>query len=126
MFNVAIYLFGWFVYTGIPMVDNHPFLATWIFNNIATVLISSLPAPSKTSSVQYLYWFKVLNTITGNLKRAQSTALENSPNWQAAVDNHLEKLSSGELQPTSALEAVVQNPNVEINATIVAVKKENS
>lgn len=98
----------------LTFINGHPYITasvlTWLFNNIVTVLISSLPAPTKTSSAQYVYWFKVANTIIGNLKRAQSTALENSPNWQAAVDAHLEKLSSGEIVPTSALEAQVKNP----------------
>jgi hypothetical protein len=66
---------------------------TWLFNNIITVLVSELPAPTKDSSAKYAYWFKVLNTIIGNLKRAQSTAIENSPNWQAAVNAHLQTLS---------------------------------
>ncbi len=77
-------------------MHGHPYLVsvagTWIFNNIITVMISSLAAPTKESSASYVYWFKVLNSITGNLKRAQSTALENSPNWQDAVNAHLQKL----------------------------------
>jgi hypothetical protein len=60
-------------------------LGTWIFNNIITVLITSMPAPTKDSSVKYQYWFKVLNTIIGNLKRAQSTAIESSPNYRDAL-----------------------------------------
>jgi hypothetical protein len=77
-------------------VITHPYLlavgATWVFNNIVTALISALPAPTKDSTARYVYWFKVANTITGNLKRAQSTALEDSPNWQAAIDAHLQKM----------------------------------
>jgi hypothetical protein len=73
----------------------HPYLAsivaTWIFNNVITVLVSSMPAPTKDSTGKYVYWFKVLNTFIGNVRRAQSTAVENSPNWQDAVQAHLEK-----------------------------------
>ena len=93
----------------VQFVHGHPYLVsvagTWIFNNIITVMISSLAAPTKESSASYVYWFKVLNSITGNLKRAQSTALENSPNWQDAVNAHLQKLSdNGTLlvKPTTA------------------------
>jgi hypothetical protein len=68
-------------------------IATWLFNNVATALISSLPAPTKDSSAKYVYWFKVGNTICGNFKRAQSTAIEQSPNWQAAMDAHLQSIS---------------------------------
>lgn len=71
---------------------HHPYAAmigTWLVNNVVTAMISSLPAPTATSAPSYVYWFKVLNTVAGNFKRAQSTAIENSPNWQAAVDKHM-------------------------------------
>jgi hypothetical protein len=75
----------------------HPYasavVATWILNNVISALVSSLPAPTKDSSPKYVYWFKVANTIIGNLRRAQSTAIENSPNWAAAVAAHLEKVN---------------------------------
>jgi hypothetical protein len=74
-------------------VEQHPYLvsavATWLVNNVITALISSLPSPTATSTVKYQYWFKVLNTISGNVQRARSTAIEQSPNWQDAVDRHL-------------------------------------
>jgi len=78
---------------------HHPYLAstiaTWLFNNIVTALISNLPAPTKDSTPNYVYWFKVLNTIIGNLQRAKSTALEQSPNWQDAkqvvIQQHIEQ-----------------------------------
>lgn len=77
----------------IQLFHLHPYtasiIATWIFNNIISALIGNLPAPTKDSSAKYVYWFKVLNTVIGNIKRAQSTALENSPNWQAAVEKHI-------------------------------------
>jgi len=77
--------------------QQHPYsttvVATWVFNNIITVLVSSLPAPTKDSTVSYQYWFKVANTIIGNINRAHATAIEKSPNWQdavdKAVDNHV-------------------------------------
>jgi hypothetical protein len=74
------------------LYQQHPYsasiISTWIFNNIITVMISSLPSPTKDSSVAYSYWFKVLNTIIGNLSRAKNTALESSPNYQDAVVSH--------------------------------------
>jgi hypothetical protein len=82
----------------VQLFTRHPYLAsvasTWVFNNIITVLVSSLPAPTKESSTSYVYWFKVLNSVIGNVKRAQSTRLENSPNWQDAVDAHLQKIAA--------------------------------
>lgn len=77
----------------IQWIARHPYLsaavATWVFNNIITVLVSSLPAPTQKSSARYVYWFKVANTIIGNVARAHSTAVELSPNWQDAVTKHL-------------------------------------
>jgi hypothetical protein len=82
----------------ISWVIKHPALAsiigTWVFNNIVTVLVSSLPAPTQDSSAKYVYWFKVANTIIGNIARANSTALEKSPNWEAAVNAHIAKLAA--------------------------------
>jgi hypothetical protein len=69
-------------------------IGTWLFNNIITVLVSSLDAPTKDSSARYRYWFKVLNSVIGNVARAKSTALELSPNWQAAMDAHLAKVAA--------------------------------
>lgn len=74
----------------------HPYLAsavaTWIFNNIVTNAITSLPAPTKDSTAKYVWFFKFSNAIlAGNIKRAQSTAVENSPNFQDAV----QKLNGG-------------------------------
>ena len=69
-------------------------VATWIFNNIITVLVSNLPAPAKDSSVRYVYWFKVLNSIAGNVARARSTAIEQSPNWQPAVEAHIATIAA--------------------------------
>lgn len=85
-------------------IFRHPYIsgavATWIFNNIVTVLVSSLPAPTANSSGKYIYWFKASNSIIGNLARASSTALEKSPNWEAAVSAHIEKVQSGLLNVT--------------------------
>jgi hypothetical protein len=67
----------------------HPWIisiaGTWVFNNIVTALISAMNAPTKDSTGRYIYWFKVLNNFTGNVRRAQSTAIEQSPNWDDAV-----------------------------------------
>jgi hypothetical protein len=91
---------------GIQFLQSHPYMAlsagsiaaTWVFNNILTVLVSELPAPTKDSTPKYIYWFKVANTIIGNLKRAHSTAIEQSPNWKAAADNHVQQLAdSGQI-----------------------------
>jgi len=82
----------------VQLFQAHPYWAsiitTWVFNNVITVMVSSLPAPTKDSKPAYVYWFKVLNTIIGNVKRAQSTALEQSPNWQDAIAAHVAKMQT--------------------------------
>jgi len=68
-------------------------VATWLFNNVITVMITSLPAPTRDSTPGYVYWFKVANTIIGNIQRAKSTAIESSPNWAAASQAHVDKMN---------------------------------
>ena len=53
---------------------------------VADVFISSLPAPTAQSSESYRYWFTVANKFAANWSRAKSTAVENSPNFAAAVN----------------------------------------
>lgn len=67
----------------------------------ADVFISSLPAPSATSSAQYRYWFTVANKFAANWSRAKSTAVEGSPNFQDAVNN----LPGPENKPVVIVEA---------------------
>lgn len=78
-------------------IQHHPFIivsfvsgaSVWVFNNVVTVLVSSLPAPTKDSSPKYVYWFKVANTIVGNLQRAHGSRIEDSPNFKDAVNKLL-------------------------------------
>lgn len=76
----------------------HPYLftgvVTWVFTNVVTVLVSSLPAPTAQSKPGYVYWFKVANGIVGNLQRAKSTAIEQSPNFLPAVEAYLANLQN--------------------------------
>ena len=53
---------------------------------VFSAFVSSLPAPTATSSAKYQFWFKFFNTIAGNLSRAKMTAVESSPNFQDAVN----------------------------------------
>lgn len=52
----------------------------------ADIFISSLPAPTAQSSSSYRYWFTVANKFAANWSRAKSTAVENSPNFEQAVN----------------------------------------
>jgi hypothetical protein len=93
---------------GIQFLQSHPWLIGslvsavlavpgFLFNSVVTVLVSELPAPTKDSTQKYIYWFKVTNKIVGNWQRAKSTKLENSPNWQAAVEAHVQQLADSGL-----------------------------
>jgi hypothetical protein len=62
-------------------------IVTWFTNSGLTRIISALPAPSAASTPKYIFWFKFLNNyIAGNSSRANNTAVESSPNFQAAVN----------------------------------------
>jgi hypothetical protein len=81
----------------IVFVQKHPFVivsavsgaTVWLFNNVITVMVSSLPAPTKDSGPKYIYWFKVANTVVGNLQRAHGSRIEDSPNFKDAVQKYL-------------------------------------
>ena len=83
----------------VQFVQHHPYIivsavsgaTVWLFNNVITVMISSLPAPTKDSTAKYVYWFKVANTIVGNLQRAHGSRIEDSPNFKDAVKKYLEQ-----------------------------------
>lgn len=54
-----------------------------------SALVGGMPAPTANSGVAYKWTFASLNILASNISRAKSTTIENSPNWQAAVDQHL-------------------------------------
>lgn len=64
----------------------HQILGTLIAGIIWSSMISSLPAPTATSSPQYVFCFKFLNALAANFARAYSTKVEQSPNFQDAVN----------------------------------------
>lgn len=59
---------------------------TWVVNVGFTRVVSALPAPTEISTSKYQFWFKFLNNLAGNASRASSTAVESSPNFQAAIN----------------------------------------
>lgn len=67
------------------MLRHHQVISTVATFWIVSAFISSLPAPTATSSGFYQFFFKFSNTLGGNLLRALSTAVENSPNFTAAA-----------------------------------------
>lgn len=71
-------------------IHQHPYalIAAYI---VVSNAISALPAPTAKSSAFYSWLFKFANGIGGNLARAFNTTIEKSPNWQAAVDQHVQQ-----------------------------------
>lgn len=63
----------------------HQVLCTLAGGYAWSAFISALPAPTATSSAMYQFWFKFFNLLAANIARAKSTAVENSPNFVAAV-----------------------------------------
>lgn len=52
---------------------------------VLSAAISSLPSPTADSTKFYQWFFKFSNAIAANISRAYSTAVEGSPNFQAAI-----------------------------------------
>lgn len=66
-------------------------LLNWIFSAYA----SSLRAPTAQSSQSYVSWFAIVNRVAGNLARIDPPKVEDSPNFEAAVEAYLKKQPPG-------------------------------
>jgi len=82
--------------TNLEILMQHPALfwlvaVAWALNLVMTACVAALPAPTEQSSAKYIWWFKFLNSVVGNLHRARNTAVEQSPNWQAAVEKEIQR-----------------------------------
>jgi len=64
----------------------HQVLCTLAVGYVWSAFISALPAPSATSSTLYKFFFAFLNVLAANIARAQNAKVENSPNFQGAVN----------------------------------------
>lgn len=63
----------------------HQVIATLAIGYVWSSFISALPAPTATSGAFYVFAFKFLNVLAANIARAKGPQVENSPNFQAAV-----------------------------------------
>lgn len=70
---------------------------------LASVLVGALEAPTAQSTPKYRYWFKVANTIVGNLKRANPPKIEDSPNFEAALNAAIQKIAESKGKTTPAV-----------------------
>ena len=68
--------------------------ATLTAGAVWSAFVSSLPAPTIHSTPKYQFWFKFFNTLAANFARAKSTAVENSPNFAAAVNAQNAKMGT--------------------------------
>lgn len=67
----------------------HSELGHFILYFAGISFIGGMPAPTATSGVAYKWAFASLNSFAGNLARAFSTKIEKSPNWEPAVQQHI-------------------------------------
>jgi len=72
--------------TIVTFVTAHQVLVTLMAGYLWSSFISALPSPQATSSMFYTFMFKFLNVLAANIARAQNSSVENSPNFQAAVN----------------------------------------
>ncbi len=73
--------------TIVSFVTAHQVLSTFIVTSVWSSFISALPAPTATSTPWYQFVFRFCNYLAFNISRGNSTKVENSPNFQAAVNN---------------------------------------
>jgi hypothetical protein len=59
--------------------------------------ISALPAPTAQSTTNYQFWFKFFNYLAANVSRAESSHIETSPNFEAAINAVLLKRGSNKV-----------------------------
>jgi hypothetical protein len=59
-------------------------------------LVGGMPAPTATSSTAYKWAFSSLNIFAANFARAAGPKIENSPNFQAALN--IQQAGQGQLQ----------------------------
>ena len=67
------------------LITQHPTISAVIGYYVVSAAIGAMPAPQAGDSRWYLFLFKFLNTLGGNLTRAFNTAVESSPNFGGAV-----------------------------------------
>src|ERR1700742_1264257 len=59
-----------------------------------TSAVSSIPAPTAQSTPRDVFWFQFLNKLAGNWSRANIPSIENSPNWEAALNAAIDKANA--------------------------------
>ncbi len=69
----------------VSFLQAHPTTDTLVAYYVASAFIGALPAPRAESTQVYLFAYKFMNTLGGNLTRAFATRVEASPNFQPAV-----------------------------------------
>ena len=73
----------------VKLYQAHEIWGTLMLTTLWTAFVGSFAAPTKTSSALYVFWFKFSNTLAGNIQRANSTSIEQSPNFLDAANAKL-------------------------------------
>jgi hypothetical protein len=62
------------------------------FKAIVDLVANALPAPTATSTQEYIFWFKLVNNASLNFNRAKNNArVEDSPNFVAAAEAYMQQ-----------------------------------
>lgn len=73
----------------IDLFHAHEVWGTLMLTTVWTAFVGSFDAPTKDSKPFYRWVFKFLNLSAGNIQRANSTSIEQSPNFHDAVNSKL-------------------------------------
>lgn len=81
----------------IQWIDSHGIFLLFV-GIISNTLVGYLPSPTKDSKASYVYLFKVSNSLVFQFARAFKSKIENSPNWEDAIQKHLENSDNPNLK----------------------------
>lgn len=62
------------------------------FKSTVALVANSLPAPTATSTPEYIFWFKLVNNASFNFNRAKNLArIQDSPNFIPAAEAYMQQ-----------------------------------
>lgn len=76
----------------VSIFTNHPYISTLGTYWFLSAFIGALPAPTAQSHQVYVFAYKFINTLGGNVVRALQSKVESSPNFIAAVNTQNAKM----------------------------------
>jgi len=82
-----------------------------VLNFAVNGVAQSLDAPTAQSTPQYRFWFRLVNYVALNSKRANSTTIEQSPNFVPAAEAYMQQRlkDAGRADVADKLKVVTSN-----------------